>query len=305
MSNLENGKNNSHWKVLGLLAGCAIGVGIGTYLYASRVEARRYQLEKLRVTINGGAQRRFSRPLKILHISDLHLSHPESHKIEFLQRVTDDDYDLVILTGDIFENESGVPYAGQLLSRAPRLGAYAVLGNHDYYDYNMWHKTFGRIVRKFRHPAQKRDVTPMVEALESGGFKVLRNNSITFPEEGLHVIGVDYPGVSQQHLLDMSDKCHPEHLLLALFHVPQNLESYVKAGVHLAFGGHTHGGQIRIPGYGAIITDSELPGREASGLFHRGDTAFHISRGVGADPRTNFRLFCPPHATVLEVACNG
>lgn len=305
MSKSENGKGNFPWKLLGLLTGTAIGVGVGTYLYASYVEARRYQLEKVRVAINGGAQRRFLKPLKILHISDLHLCHPESHKIEFLKRVTDDEYDLVILTGDIFENETGVPYVKDLLSRAPRLGAYAVLGNHDYYDYTLWHKTFGRIVRKFRHPAEKRDVKPLVKALELGGFKVLQNDTVNFPDEGLHLIGVDYPGVSQQHLLDMSAKAHPEHLLMALFHVPQNLDSYAKAGVHLAFGGHTHGGQIRIPGYGAIITDSELPGREASGLFYRGDTAFHISRGVGADPRTNFRLFCPPHATVLEVICTG
>jgi len=191
-----------------------------------------------------------------------------------------------------------------MLSRAPRLGAYAVLGNHEYYAYSMFNKIFGRIVRRFRHPAQKRDVTPFVNALESGGFKVLRNNTVVFPDEGLHIVGVDYPGVSQQHLNDLS-KAHPEHLVVALFHMPKHLESFDKAGVHLAFGGHTHGGQVCLPGYGAIITDSELPRHEASGLFYRGNTAIHISRGVGADPRSNIRLFCPPHATVLEVVCEG
>jgi predicted MPP superfamily phosphohydrolase len=93
-----------------------------------------------------------------------------------------------------------------------------------------------------------------------------------------------------------------EHdLLLALFHVPKKLNDMAAAGIHLAFGGHTHGGQIRIPGIGALITDSELKRNEASGLIRRGRTLFHVSRGLGADPRSNFRLFCPPAATILEV----
>jgi predicted MPP superfamily phosphohydrolase len=92
-----------------------------------------------------------------------------------------------------------------------------------------------------------------------------------------------------------------DDLLLALFHLPYNLAAFERAGVQLAFGGHTHGGQIRIPGYGALFTDSELPGHESAGLIWRGSTAIHISRGLGTDPRTNFRFFCPPAATVVEV----
>src|SRR5581483_11333134 len=100
--------------------------------------------------------------LKILHISDLHLCYPESKKIDFLQRVTDEPYDLVFLTGDVFENFSGLAYANAILSRPPRLGAYAVLGNHDYYNYTMLNKTAGRIWRKYRQPRSRRDVTPMI-----------------------------------------------------------------------------------------------------------------------------------------------
>lgn len=90
-------------------------------------------------------------------------------------------------------------------------------------------------------------------------------------------------------------------MVLALFHMPRYLRQFEIAGVDLAVGGHTHGGQIRVPGFGAIITDSELSRHEASGVIHRGRTTFHISRGLSADPRTNFRLFCP---TKNRIWCN-
>ncbi len=285
------------WPIV--LGGCALA-GAGVYLYASQVESRRFQLEKLSVTIDGDA--RANKTLRILHISDLHLSEPESQKLKFLQQVTADDYDLIFLTGDVFQNYSGIQYASQLLAKMPRLGAYAVLGNHDYYDYNMFHKTFGRIWKHYRHPNKFRDVTPMIEALELAGFQVLRNEKRSFSTEGVSLIGIDYPGISPRRLKDLAALVPREHLLLALFHLPRKLQHMAEAGIHMAFGGHTHGGQIRIPGVGAVITDSELKRHEASGLVKRDNTLFHISPGVGADPRSNLRLFCPPAATVIDLS---
>jgi predicted MPP superfamily phosphohydrolase len=281
--------------------------GLGTYLYASLVEARRYRLDSIRVDTgitnlsepetNGDEPLR----LRILHISDLHLSFPESHKIEFLRKATDAQYDLIVITGDIFEDLSGIGYASQIISRKPRLGTFAVLGNHDYYDYNMFHRTIGRFIRKWRSPKTLRDVKPIVHALESAGIHVLRNSSVNLPEEQLHIVGIDYPGIRDADLKKLVDKAGKDHLVLTLMHVPDKLDRLHKAGVHLAFGGHTHGGQVRIPIWGPLITNSDLPRHEASGLIWRGATAIHVSRGVGADPRTNFRLFCPPHGSVIEV----
>ncbi len=297
--------------VLKSVAGCLTVAGVGTLVYATKIESRQYRLEHLDVTVGdinapGGVAEVALRPLTILHLSDLHLCHPESHKVRFLQEITDADYDLVVLTGDIFENFSGLVYASSILTRRPRLGAYAVLGNHDYYNYRLFHKTVGRLMRKFRHPPAKRDVTPMVQALEAGGFQVLRNEAVAHPESRLHVVGIDYPTVPEDTLKELTGAAAAGHMVLVLFHVPLRLDNISRAGAHLALGGHTHGGQVRIPGYGAIITDSELPRHEASGLFWRGETAFHVSRGLGADPRSNIRFFCPPAATVLNVRyCSG
>lgn len=280
--------------------------GVGTYMYASLVGSRRYRLDSVKVNTGEGDDsviKTSENPLRlrILHLSDLHLSKPESHKLEFLKKATEGNYDLIVITGDIFENFTGLEYASQIVSRKPRLGTYAVLGNHDYYDYNMLHRTVGRVWRRFRAPKQMRNVGPIVSALEAADIKVLRNSSITHAEEKVHIVGIDYPGIAEHDLKRLVNEAPDDHLVMALIHVPNRLERLQDAGVDLAFGGHTHGGQVRLPVYGPIITNSDLPRHEASGLIWRGATAIHVSRGVGADPRSNFRLFCPPHGSVIEV----
>jgi len=121
--------------------------GIGTYLYASRA-ARRYRVERERILLGNGngaylkerLASKISGRFTILHLSDLHLTAGDEDKAAFLKEVTSDDYDMVVLTGDIFENESGLAYTSSLLLKQPRLGAYAVLGNHDYYSYTLFTK---------------------------------------------------------------------------------------------------------------------------------------------------------------------
>lgn len=296
----------------------------GAYYYARKIETKKYKLETVRIITgdgnawralpgagngkkslaeggvgNGGGTER--KLFKVLHLSDLHLSEPESHKVDFIRKITDADYDLIVLTGDVFENYSGLKYAENLITRRPKIGAYAVLGNHDYYDYRMFHKIVGRIIKPLRHPREKRDVTPMIEALERGGWEVLRNESRSHRDHKLHVVGIDYPGIGKGELLKLADEAPEHHLNLCLFHVPKKLEVISSADFDIAFGGHTHGGQIRIPGIGPLITDSELGRHEASGVIRRGNTTFHISRGLGADPRSNIRFNCPPAATVVEI----
>jgi len=318
-------------KTLPLLAGSVVLTGLGVYLYASKVEAKNFKLETVRVTtygadeppsgnVNGNGNGNLSgsgngniggngsvhgkhaekKIFRILHLSDTHLSEPEAEKLRFLEEVTDGDFDLVVLTGDVFENYTGLKYASSLLSRQPKLGAYAVLGNHDYYNYSFFNKIVGRINRRWRHPMEYRDVKPMIKALSNTGWDVLLNESRTHAE-GVHVVGVDYPGIEPAELTRLVSEAPDGHMKLALFHMPRFLHTFVDAGVDIAVGGHTHGGQIRVPGVGALITDSELSRKEASGLIYRGKTAFHISRGLSADPRSNFRLFCPPAATIIEV----
>lgn len=288
----------------------ALGLfGLLVYLYASRVAARSFRLERERVWLNtknvtgikASQSGHSARRLSILHLSDLHLSKGNDEMADFIRAITNDDYDMVVITGDIFEDEGGLAHAPSLLSKMPRLGAYAVLGNHDYYAYTLFNKTVGEIFRRYRTPSERRNIGPFVQALETQGYRVLRNEIVDLPEEKLSIVGIDYPTISRGKLDRLLAKVDREGLLIALAHVPKNLELLRQSGINLALAGHTHGGQVRLPGVGALVTRSELPRQEASGLIWRGETAVHVSRGLGADPRTNFRLFCPPAATVLEV----
>lgn len=290
-------------KLMLVAAGSLAAAGVGAWLYASRYEIRNYKLDSLDIdTADGGVANASS--LRILHISDLHLAKPESHKIDFLRRITDQDFDMIVLTGDVFEDHSGLEYISRILSRKPRLGAYAVLGNHDHYDYKMLHKILGRLYRPLRHPSVRRDPKPFVDALDAAGFTVLSNTAVTHPNEKVFVAGLDYFGISDEKLKELIETAPNDHTVIALQHVPHHLNRFPEVGIDVAFCGHTHGGQVRIPGFGAIITDSELARSEASGLLRRGKTAIYVSRGLGADPRSNFRFFCPPHATILNVHRN-
>lgn len=280
--------------------------GLALFLYGTRVETRKYRLESMPVRLAGNvgsAHKQVKKSLRILHLSDLHLAggKDDVEKVEFIRRISDDDFDLVILTGDVFEFGNGIKYGESLLARPPRLGAYAVFGNHDYYDYTMLNKTLGRVVRSMRHPAQKKDVSAHKAALEAGGFTVLVNETRYLENENIFIVGIDYPGIKEEHLMQLMQGAPANALKLGLFHLPRKLDMMARAGLNLAFGGHTHGGQVRVPGVGAIVTDSELARHEASGLVRRSNTTFHISRGLGADPRSNIRIFCPPAATELAV----
>lgn len=288
--------------------GVGAGLGAAAYLLA-RKEAYNFRIDFLAIdrtrdaqaVLPTGLSRR--KTLKILHISDLHLAgHEVKKKISFLDYITSQEYDLIFLTGDIFEHDEAVKYAPHLIARRPRLGAYAVLGNHDYYHYNMTNKILGRIYKPLRNPKDHaRDEVPLVEALEHVGYRVLRNQVEHLEGESLSIVGVDFPGIDPEHMTDLSASIPYGNLKLALLHMPVALDMYVKNEIDVVFGGHTHGGQVRIPGIGALITDSELAREHASGLFKRENTHFHISQGLGSDPKTNFRVFCPPHATVIEI----
>ncbi|MBZ0188115.1 MAG: metallophosphoesterase [Candidatus Obscuribacterales bacterium] len=286
-----------------------LGLGACAYAYACK-EAFDYSIDFVTIdTTKLGDNKALKsaypafKSLKILHISDLHLSRRESmKKLSFLQYITSQDFDLVFLTGDIFEYDEATRYAPYLLSKRPRLGAYAVLGNHDYYDYSMTNKILGRIITSLRHPEKnRRNVEPLVAALERNGYCLMRNQVENIIDEKLSILGIDFPGVKKSEMLTLADKVPAGFLKLALFHMPRDLDYYEAAGIDVGFAGHTHGGQVRIPGIGPLITDSELGRSEACGLVSRGKTRFHISRGLGSDPKTNFRFFCPPVASVIEL----
>jgi predicted MPP superfamily phosphohydrolase len=94
----------------------------------------------------------------------------------------------------------------------------------------------------------------------------------------------------------------PNALKLLLTHTVEDPEQLAARGFDAVFAGHSHGGQVRLPFLGPIITRSSLPRKFASGVFEAGGTQFHLNNGIGAGRWTPFRFRCPPEATVIELA---
>ena len=92
-------------------------------------------------------------------------------------------------------------------------------------------------------------------------------------------------------------------LALAVAHAPYRrvLDPMAADGAHLIMAGHTHGGQLRVPGYGALVTNCDLDTRRARGLSEHRGTALHVSAGLGTSPYAPFRFACPPEATLLTL----
>jgi predicted MPP superfamily phosphohydrolase len=84
-------------------------------------------------------------------------------------------------------------------------------------------------------------------------------------------------------------------------HSPDSAPEAAACGYALVVAGHTHGGQVRLPLVGALVTNSNLPRRVVSGLIRMGGAFVHVSPGLGTSKYAPFRFLCPPEATLLEL----
>jgi predicted MPP superfamily phosphohydrolase len=84
-------------------------------------------------------------------------------------------------------------------------------------------------------------------------------------------------------------------------HSPDSAPEIAACGYPFVVAGHTHGGQVRLPLVGALVTNSHLPRRLVSGLIRMGGSFVHVSPGLGTSKYAPFRFLCPPEATLLEL----
>lgn len=246
---------------------------------------------------------RLGRPLRILHLSDTHLLVKDRAKQAFIRRVTDEDWDFVFHTGDICEEPDAEPLVPGLLSRQPRYGAYAVLGNHDYMRLSLGEALSEALTGKPVDPAGRLSDPVAIKArLEAGGrWRLLLNEAVTHDIDDQQVViaGVDDPYTHHGDLQRTMRHVKKADVLIGLVHVPTDLASFSQRGFDLVLSGHTHGGQWRLPLVGALMTQCDLPRRHARGLHMVERTAVHVSQGLGAGPLVRLRLNCPPTAYAI------
>jgi predicted MPP superfamily phosphohydrolase len=247
--------------------------------------------------------------LRVLHLSDLHLQPGDRRMRQFLRRSLARGPDLAVVTGDILGHPDAVGDAIDLLAEvvAGRQGV-AVLGSNDRFG-----PTLKSPLRYFRGPSRvstalRLDTDRLVVGLKEAGWHVLCNERITLDTAigGVDVIGLDDPhiGAASPAQVDWSAPRPPVPLRLGLVHAPYVgiLDHFADAGFDLTLAGHTHGGQVRVPGIGALVDNCDLPLRMARGLSRYDNRMWlHVSAGLGNSLYAPLRFACRPEVSVLDL----
>ncbi|MGA2053045.1 MAG: metallophosphoesterase [Opitutales bacterium] len=216
---------------------------------------------------------------RLLHLSDLHADMDAGIMPAVLQALAGWDYDAVVLTGDYrahtrHEWDTALAACGELAGQLrPGAPVFAVLGNHD--------------------PLE------MVPGLEALGWRVLLNEAVPWRLEGkdLWIAGVDDDHTYQTADVARARAAVPDGACaLLLSHTPGTYLRAAEAGFAGELCGHTHGGQICLPGGVPLVNNANTPWRLLSGPWEQAGMAGYTSRGAGAC-RLPARFFCPPEVT--------
>lgn len=276
-----------------------LAAGAATLLYAALIERNLYAIRRHTVPcLPPGAQ-----PITILHVSDLHLRSIQRRKRAFLAGLGCLRPDLIVGTGDLIgdANPDSARAAVEAL-RAIGAPGIAVLGSNDYYSPRPGNAF--RYLRKHRGPKSTRDVVPnnpweeLVAGLRDAGWQVLRNETTTAP--GFEVLGLDDAHIGLADLTVPTARAG-EGFRLAVAHSPDGVEVLGAFGYDLTLCGHTHGGQVCVPGIGALVTNSSLPRRKARGLHRHGGAWLHVCGGLGTSMYAPVRFACRPEVCFLTL----
>ena len=255
-------------------------------------------------------------PLRVLHLSDLHLTPQQDGKIEWLRGLAALEPDLVIDTGDNFAHPDGLPallYALEPLLELP--GAF-VMGSNDYYA-PMPKNPARYLTPDARHPErilERQPADELAAALSAAGWADLTNRRDTVSAGGRRIalVGVDDPHIGR----DVFPAAAPADadLRLGVAHAPYRrvLNAMTADASDLILAGHTHGGQLCLPGFGALVTNCDLDRGRAKGLHGwpgprpdepggEDSTWLHVSAGLGTSPYAPVRFACRPEVSLLTL----
>jgi predicted MPP superfamily phosphohydrolase len=279
-----------------------VATGVGAVTYGWAYERKAFRLRRADVPIlPAGAP-----TLTVLHVSDLHATPGQPWKVSWVRALARLEPDLVINTGDNLASLQGSPDAldalGPLLERP---GAF-VPGSND------WFAPVPKNPARYLLPADgQRGYGPPLpwgelrSSFTAAGWLDLTHRRTTIVVRGVQV---ELAGVSDAHLkADHYDRVAgvaTGDVAIGLSHSPEPrvIDAFAADGFSLVMSGHTHGGQLRVPGFGALVTNCGLDRRRARGLSAWGPgTWLHVSAGLGTSPYAPVRFACPPEATLLTL----
>lgn len=294
---------------LATTVGAVGSIGLGTLGY-SLVEAQAFttRFGQVQVLPEGSAD------LKVLHLSDLHITPAQTRKINWVRSLGELEPDLVVVTGDFLAHRLAVPAVIEALgSLLDRPGVF-VLGSNDY---------FAPVIksplmyfdkdRRIKAEGAELPTQDLVDELVNYGWIDLDNKQDRLNVNGvpIHARGTDDPHIKKDQYELVAGNYDQGAFALGVTHAPYTrvLKQFAQDNTDLILAGHTHGGQICIPFYGALVTNCDLPTGQAKGLstfdYQGKQTPLHVSAGIGTSPFTPIRLACRPEATLLTLTAKS
>lgn len=277
------------------------GVGIERYLFTIR-------RHELRVLPTGAA------PLRVLHLSDAHMAPWQHRKQRWIAGLAALEPDLIVNTGDNLGHMDGLRGLRAALDPFRGIPGVFVHGSNDHTAPSPRNP-----LRYFMGPSKhKSEAEPLdTGALDSYlsddlGWRDLNNAATELEAGGLRI---DAFGVSDAHrhwddlevLPELVTALPEADLSIGVTHAPYRrvLDSFTDLGAEVIFGGHTHGGQVRVPGFGALVANCDIPLRQARGLSdwsHDGRTVpLNVSAGLGHSIYAPVRFACFPEASLITL----
>ena len=292
-----------------LAAGTVAGAALATY---AACEARAYTVRRVTVPVLPPGHA----PLRVLHVSDMHLTPGQTRKRDFVRSLAALDPDLVINTGDNLSHMRAVPFALDAFAPLMERPGVFVLGSNDYFDPGM------RNPLKYLLPDDgvrhiDRAQLPwgeLVEGFTDAGWLDLSNRSgrLRVNGEEIAFAGLDDPHITRDELDSVGAAPLDADLRLGVVHAPylRALDRFADQGYDAIIAGHTHGGQVCLPWHGALTTNCDLEPARAKGLHRHpadslpgdpGSSWLHVSAGLGTNPYVRFRVACRPETTLLTL----
>ncbi len=283
--------------MLALIVVVVLVVGACCVAWGIAVERHRYRLVRHRLAILPAD----ATPLSVLHLSDLHFVRKDLRKTAFLAGLPE--ADVTVVTGDFLAEPDAVETT--VASVRPvrgRLASWFVLGSNDYFvPRPLNYFAYFRPHRKKRRATVGR-ADDLIAQLDTDGWQDLTNTRRSVELDGLPVelLGLDDAHIAR-HDLRIAPRREPERFGFAVMHSPDSAPETAALGYELMVAGHTHGGQVCLPGIGALVTNCSLPPRLVSGLIRMGSAILYVSPGLGTSKYAPFRFACRPEATLLEL----
>jgi predicted MPP superfamily phosphohydrolase len=304
---------------VGAAFGVAAAAGVAAFAWGSLIERNRFTIRREFVPVLEPD----ARSVTVLHISDLHLAPWQAAKQEWVRSLAALEPDLIVNTGDNFGHAEAIDAVAYALAPFAGTPGVFVNGSNDYFGPSIKNpfSYFGAPSGRPRN-AERLD-TPALERLFQDAFGWHNLNNAVQP---LSIGGSDFEffGTNDAHrnwdkletlpaLIDDMREEESWHdrsgtaVPVGVTHAPYQrvLNSFVTNGAELIFAGHTHGGQVRIPGLPALVTNCDIPRDQASGLsvwHHAQRGAFlNVSAGIGTSIYAPVRFACPPEAVLVTL----